>query len=66
MAVFSLLLDKGGFMLALVAAIVTSAFAEHTLRPKGVLGLIVFLLVLCYAVFIYYLDIRVNVWPQFN
>lgn len=66
MALFALVLEKGGFMLALVLMILLSALADETHRPKGVLGMIVFLLALCYGVFIYYLDIRVNVWPQFS
>ncbi|HYF09254.1 MAG TPA: tripartite tricarboxylate transporter TctB family protein [Acetobacteraceae bacterium] len=66
MAVFALLLDKAGFMVAIVGTILTSVLADPTQRPKGVIGLVIFLLVLCYGVFIYYLDIRVNVWPQFN
>ena len=66
MALFALLLEKGGFMLALTVSIVMSAFSDETHRPKGVLGMTIFLLALCYAVFIYYLDIRVNVWPQFS
>lgn len=66
MAVFALLLEKGGFMLAIVGTIVTSVLADETQKVKGVIGLVIFLLALCWAVFIYYLDIRVNVWPQFS
>ena len=66
MALFALILEKGGFMLALVATILMSAFSDETHTPKGVLGMTIFLLALCYGVFIYYLDIRVNVWPQFS
>ncbi|MFC3126310.1 hypothetical protein ACFOD4_14680 [Pseudoroseomonas globiformis] len=65
MVVFGILLDRGGLMLALAAMIVVSALAEPAHRPLGVLGCIVFLLVLCWWVFIYELDIRVNVWPVF-
>jgi hypothetical protein len=67
MCAFCLLLDKGGLMLALVATIFIAAAAEpeHRRRPVGVLGLTVFLLALCWWVFIDRLDIRVNVWPQF-
>ena len=66
MAAFCLLLDRGGLMLALVATIFISAAAEpeHRARPVGVLGLTIFLLALCWWVFIDRLDIRVNVWPQ--
>ena len=67
MCAFCLLLESGGLMLALVATIFICAAAEpeHRARPVGVLGLTVFLLALCWWVFIKQLDIRVNVWPQF-
>ena len=54
-------------MLALIATIILSAMAEpeHRQRPLGVLGMAVFLLALCWWVFIKQLDIRVAVWPQF-
>ena len=67
MCAFCLLLDSFGLMIALVATIFISAAAEpeHRRRPVGVLGLTVFLLALCWWVFIKQLDIRVNVWPQF-
>ena len=52
-------------MLAITVSVVLSAFADETHTPKGVAGLVVFLCVLCWAVFIYELDIRVPVWPQF-
>jgi hypothetical protein len=67
MCAFCLLLESGGLMLALVATIFICAAAEpaHRARPVAVLGLTVFLLALCWWVFIKQLDIRVNVWPQF-
>ena len=67
MCAFCLLLERGGLMLALIATIVLSAMAEpeHRQRPLGVLGMAVFLLALCWWVFIKQLDIRVAVWPQF-
>ena len=53
-------------MVALVATIFIAAVAEpeHRRRPVGVLGLTIFLLALCWWVFIKQLDIRVAVWPQ--
>jgi hypothetical protein len=67
MCAFCLLLDSAGLMVALVATIFIAATAEpeHVRRPVGVLGLTVFLLALCWWVFIKQLDIRVNVWPPF-
>ena len=67
MCAFCLLLDSLGLMVALVATIFIAAAAEpeHRARPVGVLGLTIFLLALCWWVFINRLDIRVTVWPQF-
>jgi hypothetical protein len=65
MIVFGVLLEQGGLMLAITALVIVSAFADPTHRPIGVAGCVVFLLVLCWWVFIYELDIRVNVWPVF-
>ncbi|WP_424810833.1 hypothetical protein [Roseococcus sp. YIM B11640] len=64
MALFGLLLEQGGFFAALTGLILLSCVAEHTHTKKGVFGLLVFLLVMCWWVFIYELDIRVNLWPQ--
>ncbi len=63
-ALFGLVLEKGGFFAALTAVILVSCAAEHTHTKKGVVGLLAFLLLLCWWVFIYELDIRVNLWPQ--
>jgi hypothetical protein len=67
MCAFCLLLDSAGLMVALVATIFIAAAAEpeHRARPVGVLGLTIFLLALCWWVFIDRLDIRVTVWPTF-
>lgn len=64
-AVFGLMLEPLGLMVSIASAVVLCAFADETHTPKGVAGLVVFLCVLCWAVFIYELDIRVPVWPQF-
>jgi hypothetical protein len=67
MCAFCLLLDSFGLMLAIIATIFIAATAEpeHVRRPVAVLGLTVFLLALCWWVFIKQLDIRVSVWPTF-
>jgi hypothetical protein len=64
-SLFGLVLEPLGLMVAISICVILSAFADETHTPKGVAGLVVFLCVLCYAVFIYELDIRVPVWPQF-
>lgn len=61
---FGLLLERAGFFAALTGLIVISCLAEHTHTKKGVVGLLIFLLIMCWWVFIYELDIRVNLWPQ--
>lgn len=67
LCIFALLLEKGGLILALIGTIfiATMAEPEHRQRPLGVLGITIFLLALCWWVFIKELDIRVAVWPQF-
>ena len=63
---FGLLLEPLGFIVAITLTVICSALAdqEHLDRPLGVAGLCAFLCVLCWAIFIYYLDIRVPLWPQ--
>jgi len=65
-AVFGLLLEQIGFFAALAGTILVACAAEreHFQKPLGVLGLILFMLVLCWWVFIYQLDIRVHLWPM--
>jgi hypothetical protein len=64
-ALFGLVLEPLGLMVAIATSVILSAFADETHTPKGVAGLVIFLCVLCWAVFIYELDIRVPVWPVF-
>jgi len=64
-SLFGLILEELGLMVAIAASVILSAFADETHKPVGVAGLVVFLCALCWAVFIYELDIRVPVWPQF-
>jgi hypothetical protein len=65
MCIFALVLEKGGLMLALTGSIFVAALAEpaHRAKPIGVLGLTIFLLALCWWIFIKQLDIRVQVFP---
>ena len=67
LCIFCLLLEKGGLLLSLAVTILIACLAEpeHRQRPLGVLGVMVFLIALCWWVFIKQLDIRVAVWPQF-
>ena len=65
LAVFGLLLEKGGLFLTLAVTIGIASLADNTHRIRGVLGLMVFLLALCWWVFIRELDIRIDIWPSF-
>ena len=65
MNIFGVLLDAGGLFLAIAAMVVIAAFADREHRPLGVAACVVFLIALCWWVFIYELDIRVNIWPTF-
>ena len=66
LCLFGLLLEQMGFFAALVGITVLSCLAdeEHLKKPLGILGCTVFLLIMCWVVFINRLDIRVNLWPQ--
>ena len=67
MCAFALLLEKGGLVAATVGTVVVAAAADtqHHRKPLGVLGMTIFLVALCWWIFIKQLDIRVAVWPQF-
>jgi hypothetical protein len=68
MAIFGILLEQGGLVAATVGTVVCSALAdpEHRRKPLGVAGMTVFLVILCWWIFIRQLDIRVSVFPQFG
>ncbi len=66
MCVFGLVLERGGLFVAIAATVGVSAVADRTQKPIGVLGCMLFLIALCWWVFIHELDIRVAVWPQFS
>jgi len=63
---FGLALEPLGIIVAIIITVICSALAdqEHLDRPLGLAGLCAFLSALCWAIFIYYLDIRVPLWPQ--
>jgi hypothetical protein len=63
LCVFGLILEKAGLFVTLAVTIGISTLADRTHKPLGVLGLIGFLMALCWFVFIYELDIRISVWP---
>lgn len=63
MAVFALALEPLGLVVALVLSLTVSAFADSSHTVRGVLGMLVALIVMAWAIFIWQLDIRVPVWP---
>jgi hypothetical protein len=67
LCVFALLLEKGGLVAATVGTVVVASAADtqHLKKPLGVAGMTIFLVALCWWIFIKQLDIRVAVWPQF-
>ncbi len=65
LGVFGLILEQAGLFVTLAVTIGISTLADNTHKPKGVIGLILFLLALCWWVFIRELDIRIELWPSF-
>lgn len=65
MSLFGVLLDAGGLFLGIAVMVIVAAFADKEHRPVGVAACVIFLIALCWWVFIHELDIRVNIWPTF-
>ncbi|GIX11014.1 tripartite tricarboxylate transporter TctB family protein [Elioraea sp.] len=61
--VFGLAVERLGFVVSISLCILIASLAEKTWKPLRVLGLTLFLLALCWAVFIWYLDIRIRLFP---
>jgi len=66
LCVFGLILEKAGLFITLAVTIVISSLADNTHKPRGVIGITLFLIALCWWVFIQELDIRIEVWPTFR
>ncbi|WP_291298397.1 tripartite tricarboxylate transporter TctB family protein [Elioraea sp.] len=63
MIVFGLTVERLGFVASITLCVIIASFAEKVYRPVRVAGLIAFLLALCWFLFIWYLDIRIPVFP---
>jgi hypothetical protein len=63
LTVYGLTVERLGFVVSLVLCIGIASLAEKVWKPLRVLGLIAFMLVLCWVLFIWYLDIRIPVFP---
>lgn len=62
-AAFGFLVDRGGFVSALVVLIMVSAFAGNEFKLKEVLIMTAVLTVLCVGLFIYALDLPYPLFP---
>ena len=62
-AIFGLALEPLGLIIAMSLCIVLAALADRDHTPLGVVGMVVFLCVLSWFVFVRELDIRVPLWP---
>ena len=49
--------------MSITLCVAIASFAEKVYRPVRVAGLVAFLLALCWFLFIWYLDIRIPVFP---
>lgn len=65
LVVFGVLLERIGLALGILVLVAISALADRTQTVRGVAGLAVFLIALCWAVFIWGLDIRLPFLPPF-
>lgn len=63
MIFFGLTLERIGFFAAITGTIVIAAIAEKRFMPLRVAGLVAGLLLICWAIFIWGLDIRVPRFP---
>jgi hypothetical protein len=63
MVVFGLLVERLGFVVSIILCVVVASLAEKRVQPLRIAGLVAFLLALCWFLFIWYLDIRIPVFP---
>lgn len=63
MVVFGATVERLGFVVSITLCVAIASFAEKVYRPVRVAGLVAFLLALCWFLFIWYLDIRIPVFP---
>ncbi len=61
--VYGLTVERLGFVVSIALCVGIASLAEKVWMPLRVLGLIAFLLALCWFLFIWYLDIRIPVFP---
>ena len=63
MVVFGLTVERLGFVASITLCVAIASLAEKRWKPMRVAGLVAFLLALCWFLFIWYLDIRIPVFP---
>jgi hypothetical protein len=63
MTVYGLTVERLGFVGSIVLCIGIASLAEKVWKPLRVVGLALFMLALCWVLFIWYLDIRIRLFP---
>ena len=63
MVFFGVALERLGFYAAIAGTIVIAAIAERNFRPLRVAGLVAGLLLLCWAIFLWGLELRIPEFP---
>lgn len=61
--VFALTVERLGFVVSLALCIGIASVAEKKWKPLRVAGLTAFLIAFCWMIFIWYLEIRIPVFP---
>lgn len=61
--VFALTVERLGFVVSLILCIGVASLAEKKWKPLRVAGLAAFLVAFCWMIFIWYLEIRIPVFP---
>ncbi len=62
-ALFGFMIEKIGFALSIALTVVIAALADKTQTIIGTIGCILFLIALCWFVFIWGLDLRLPMFP---
>jgi hypothetical protein len=63
-AVFALLLQPAGFVIAVLALVVIGGFADPDLRPVESVGLAILLAAFSVGVFVLLLGLPLTLWPD--
>jgi hypothetical protein len=61
---FGILISDFGLIASLIALVVVARFAGHEGSPLEVMTMVAVLTVVAIAVFVYALNIQINLWPS--